>query len=254
MYNPIRRNRNIGTEKQGLGQNNKLKIASPYGETKAFFERLTDYTKETRTIHNHEFVFITEKTRKNSFHCCSVNDLEKIIQQIPPFHYGELKFIILRQPKKKEELLSPTWGRLIYSYEFENEYFPAIILDAIDITQKIKRSRKLSVHDQNELKRLMKDGHRFTETKRGFIANFEVEYCRNTQLYRTLLHEFGHYVHYLEVVEKPGNEQESYEDWEKRWSFYLKINQDEKEKFAHKYADEMKEKLLRQNIIPFAPL
>ena len=39
---------------------------------------------------------------------------------------------VRRQPKRKEEIISPVWGRLIYSYEFENDYCPAIILDAID--------------------------------------------------------------------------------------------------------------------------
>jgi len=38
MKNPIRRNRNIGTAKQGFGQNNKLKIPSPFGTLQAFYE------------------------------------------------------------------------------------------------------------------------------------------------------------------------------------------------------------------------
>lgn len=54
-----------------------------------------------------------------------------MITHIPSEDYGDLRFIILRQPKRKEEIISPVWGRLIYSFEFEHEYAPAIILDAV---------------------------------------------------------------------------------------------------------------------------
>lgn len=50
MFNPIRRNRNIGTPKQGYGSNNKLKIPYPCSISKSFFERLDTYTKVTRLI------------------------------------------------------------------------------------------------------------------------------------------------------------------------------------------------------------
>lgn len=253
MRNPTRRNRNFGTENQGFSQNNKLTISTPYGDTKIFHERLTEYFKETRIINNHEFVFIVEKTRVNSIHCCSINDIEIIIEQIPSKDYGDLKLIILRQPKRKEEILSPVWGRLSYYYEFEGENHPAIILDAIDLTKRLKWNKKLKVDDQQELERLKVDGHAFEETKRDYIVNFEFAPSRNTQLYRTLSHEFGHYVHYLEIVERPEIENEEYEDWEKRYDYYFKINKDEKEKFAQKYADKLKEKLVQRQIIPFEP-
>ena len=253
MRNPTRRNRNIGTENQGFSQNNKLTISSPYGNLKSFYERIDDYQKEYRTINNHEFIFVVEKTRENSIHSCSINDIEKIIEQIPIENYGELKFIILRQPKRKEEILSPVWGRLIYSYEFEDEYFPAIILDAIDLDKKISWTKKQTVEDQKEFERLKSDGHKFIEQKREFIAEFEPVFIRNTQLYRTLLHEFGHYVHYLEVVESPENDDEDYEEKEKRYDFYFSLPQTEKEKFAHNYAEKLKKKLIAEKVIPFQP-
>lgn len=115
MNNPLRRNRNIGTVKQGFGQDNKLTIPKPYGVLKSFYERLTDYQKIKLVINGHEFIFVVEQTRTDSQHSCSVADLETIIEQIPKEDYGELKLIVLRQPKRKEEVISPTWGRLIYS-------------------------------------------------------------------------------------------------------------------------------------------
>ncbi|THV57452.1 hypothetical protein [Chryseobacterium candidae] len=258
MYNPTRRNRNIGTKKQGHGQNNKLTISSPYGDLKSFYEKLTDYRKEVRLINNHEFVFIIENTRKNSMHSCSINDIQKIIENIPANDYGELKYIILRQPKRKEEILSPVWGRLIYSYNFENEYFPAIILDAIDLKKQLSWPKKQTIENQQEFERLKTDGHTFTETKRNFIAEFQPQNIRNTQLYRTLPHEFGHYVHYLEVVERPGykdNEKDMDGDaCDERMDLYFRIPKNEKEKFAHTYSEKFKNKLIDENKIPFDPL
>lgn len=49
--------------------------------------------------------------------------------------------MIYRQPKRKEEILSPVWDRLIYSYDYKNEYYPAIILDAIDYKRSLNGRR-----------------------------------------------------------------------------------------------------------------
>lgn len=254
MKNPARRNRNIGTAKQGHGQANRLVIPQPCGSVfKAFYERLTNYVKHKSVINGHEFLFIIEQTRTYSRHACSVADIETIIQQIPKEDYGDLKFIVLRQPKRKEEILSLTWGRLLYAYEFENEFSPAIILDAVDLTKKIKWSNKLSIDDQKEIERLIEDGHKFKNNGRHYVADYELEPSRNTQLYRTLPHEFGHYVQYLDCVERLGTEDEDYETWEVRRDKYFELPKVEKERFAHKYADNLKSKLIGKHIIPFEP-
>jgi hypothetical protein len=251
MYNPTRRNRNIGTSKQGHGQNNKLTIPKPCATSKTFTERLDKYEKLEKNINGHNFLFIIEQTRESSKHACSINDIERIIEQIPSYDFGNLKLIVLRQPKRKEETLSPVWGRLIYSYEFENDYFPAIILEAVDYTKRLKWAMNLSIESQKELERLKNDGHLINQNGRFFIADYKIENVRNTQLYRTLLHEFGHYVHYLREVEHPAIEDEPLERWELRHDNYFKIPQVEKEKFAHKYADTLRQKMIDNHIIPF---
>ena len=162
-----------------------------------------------------------------------------------------MKFIVLRQPKRKEEILSPAWGRLIYSYEFESEYFPAIILDAVDYTKKFKWTKKLSIENQQELERLKEDGHEICDNGKFYEAEYKFEFVRNTQLHRTLLHEFGHYVQYLELVDRPVIENEDFEVYEKRQENYFKLPKVEKERFAHKYADTLREKMKKQGIIPF---
>jgi len=251
MNNPTRRNRNLGTSKQGYGQNNKLVIPSPCITSKVFYERLSDYEKVTKLINGHEFLFVIEKTREGSFHACSIGDIEKIIKQIPVQDYGDLKLIIFRQPKRKEETLSPVWGRLIYSYELETNYLPAIIIEAVNYERKLKWPVKLSIEMQKEFERLKSDGHIFSNDSRYFVADYNLENVRNTQLYRTLPHEFGHYVHYLDVVVRPETEDESYEDWEQRSDTYFAIPSAEKEKFAHAYADQFKKQLTESGIIPF---
>lgn len=282
MRNPTRRNRNIGTSKQGYGQDNKLVIPYPAVEIKSFYERLSEYNVIERTINNHKFKFVVEKTRENSFHACTIDDIEKILTQIPKEDYGNLELIVLRQPTRKEENLKSVWGRLIYSYEFENEFYPAVIIEAVDFERSFKWNKKLSIESLKELERLKEDGHKIIMGKRYFEADYEIENIRNTQLYRTLPHEFGHYVHYLKTVEKPLSklkneveilgiqiadndtsksnplfdkwnslDDEYFKEKEKLGDKYFEIPTNEKEVFAHSYADKLKRKLKLEGKIPF---
>ena len=231
-----------------------MTIPKPCATSKTFIERLDNYEKFEKTIKDHHFLFVIEQTRESSKHSCSISDIEKIMEQIPSSDFGNLKLIILRQPKRKEEILSPVWGRLIYSYEFENDYSPAIILEAVDYSKQLKWATKLSIDSQKELERLKADGHSIKQGNRFLTADYKLENVRNTQLYRTLLHEFGHYVHYLQEVERPAIDDEPIENWELRNDNYFKIPQVETEKFAHKYADTLRQKLIDNNIIPFNPI
>jgi hypothetical protein len=244
MRNPTRRSRAIGTAKQGYSRANTLTIVTPHQTDKAFYERLGRYEKIEKRIKGHRFVFIIEQIRLHSSHACSVADVAGIIEQLPVMDYGELKFSVFRQPKRKEEIIAPVWGRFIYAYDFEGEYFPAIILEAVDYRRKLKWPVNLSVEAQRELARLRNDGHSIKHDGRFLTADFCLENVRNTQLYRTLPHEFGHYVHYLEVVERAAVEGEAPEMREARRDAYAKISHAEKEVFAHKYADKLRQKLL----------
>lgn len=254
MRDNTRRNRNIGTAKQGHGQNNKMQIAEPMynSDYRSYFERLEKYKKETREINGHEFVFITEELRQGSYHSCSVEDVCEMIKHVPPEDYGELKYIIFRQPKRKENIISPVWGRLIYSYEFEGDYYPAIILESFKENDFLKWPKSLSVERRIDMERLKRDGHQFIEDKRHYIISLLPENVRSTQLYRTLLHEFGHYVQYLTIVGEHKEDEET-EEWEKRWDFYHEsIPSSEKEVFAHTYADRLRKKLEEDGVIPFS--
>jgi len=251
LRNHTRRNRNIGTRKQGYGENNELTISSPAYTYKTFFERLTNYHKSNRTINVNQFRFVIEETRTSSEHACTIDDIAELIRHIPPADYMDLNLIVLRQPKRKEETLSSVWGRLIYAYEFEGETCPAIVIEAVDYDRIFRWPKKLDPEGRKELDRLREDGHPIVETKRYFESPYKLDNVRNTQLYRTLPHEFGHYKHFLQEVEEPATNEEPFEEWEKRYENYFKIPTAQKEQFAHKYAEELRKTLLDSNSIPF---
>ena len=249
MRNPTRRNRNIGTPKQGYGQNNRFKI--PIIHDLAFYERLGKYRQEFRYIQEQEFRFVIEETSKNYQHACTVNDVQRILQHINLTNLEHVGLIVFRQPKRKEQVLSAVWGRCIYSFEFEGKYYPAIVIEATDCSKKLKWTKRLKPDGQEELQRLREDGHEIITDKRHHIFNLTLENVRNTQLYRTLLHDMGHHAHYYEKVEAASHEEEDLTLWQKRWEEYCKISSMEKEKYAHQYADRLKKQLIDKGIIPF---
>lgn len=253
MKNPTRRNRNIGTAKQGYSKDNKLVIPRPAVVMKSFYERLTTYTKDSRTINGNRFQFVIEETRENSIHSCTVNDIAEILRHIKPVDYSRLKLIVLRQPKRKEEILNSVWGRLIYLYDFEGEVQPAIIIESQEIGKTLKWSTSLKPDFQKELERLSNDGHKIERTKREFLISSTTESIRSTQLYRTIPHEIGHYKHFLEEVGEieDSPDTETYEEYEIREDKYHNLNTDIKEKYAHNYADEFKTQMTKIGVLPF---
>jgi hypothetical protein len=282
MKNPIHRNRNIGTKTQGHGANNKLVIPYSCVVCKVYYEILGKYSIVERTIDSRNFKIVVEATRENSVHACSVGDVEAILRLIPIKDLGDLNLIIFKQTTRKEELLQGAWGRLVYSYEFEKDYVPAIILNSIVLEHSLKFSKRMSIDDQAEFRRLKEDGHQFVDEKRYFIAPIEIESSRTTQLYRTLLHEIGHYKQYYDMVLKPlenlkvkvdelsaqldGSDTTEtnpiFDKWdqlsdeydakeEENEKIYFSIPQNEREIFANRYADNLSKALENKGLIPF---
>ena len=240
MRNPSRRNRNIGTNKQGHGQNNRMVIPEPFYDQKIFWERLGKHRHFDMEIGGANYFFLVEETLENHAHACTVEDLMRMISFLPTEHLEGLEYIVLRQPTKKEQLLNPVWGRLAYFYGYEGHHAPAIILEAVDYSKTLVRGRKMRVEDQEEFQRLVDDGHEFTAHKRKFEAPFELDHVRNTQLYRTFLHEVGHYYQYLQFLGKDDG-MEAYE----------RLGIEEKEKFVHTYVEKIGKKFREEELLPF---
>ncbi len=243
-----KRNRNIGTAKQGYGRNNKFSIPQPSDTGLYFYERLQGISIEIIKVHGKNITVILEDLNKDFYYSFSPEEAQQILNNLPEEDLIGLGYLIFRQPKRKELILSRAWGRLIYSFEFQNVRSPAIIMEAIENTLTLSFPKKQSVELNLEFELLKKDGLCFTLEKREHIAEIDKEKMKSIQI-RTLLHEIGHYVHFLEVVERPGNEDEEHELWEERNDSYFSIPVYNKEIVANKYAMKHKSRLKQIGII-----
>lgn len=234
MHSPVKRNRNIGTSKQGHGQNNRFRIPDTWMDSKIFYERLNSPVRLKRKVRDKEYKFLIEPTLTDYTHSVTVDDIERIIGLLIGYVH-HMDIFVLRQPTRKQVVLSSVWGRLALYYEADACQGTAIIIEAQQINKPVKRSKSLDPATQKELLRLEKDGHKITLGKREFIIESTLESCRSTQLYRTIPHELGHYVDYItsgdtEYSSKPERQKEDY---------------------AHRYADEFIEKMVAESKIPF---
>jgi hypothetical protein len=235
MFSPTRRNRNIGTPKQGFGQDNRFQIPDTWHDDKIFYERLVNPVVIKKPIHGKQFVFYVEPTLTDYYHACTVDDIERLLSLLPAKDVLNMDLIILRQPTRKQTILDYPWGRLSLFYEAETCAGPAIVLESQAFNTSIKWSKSLSTEMKDELKRLEGDGHSITRNKRGIIIETSIDSCRNTQLYRTIPHELGHYVDFL----KSGKQ------------VYDSKPPLEKEVFANRYAEVFKKKMIEGSKIPF---
>lgn len=229
-----RRNRNIGTSKSGHGQDNRLVISICNRDAVAHYESLKSYTAVIREINAKAITFIVEETRVGSYHACTVDDIAHLLRYIPEPDVEAIELIVLRQPKRKEEILSPVWGRLGFYVEIGRHRGPAIFLESINLSKPMLLSKSLAPEVEIELRRLSRDGHEIATTKRHHVVSSSLTSVRATQLYRTLLHELGHQFDYRRNPK----------------AFDRKTSLD-KEVFAHRYADILQEELRKKKVIPF---
>jgi hypothetical protein len=232
-WDATRRNRNIGTAKQGLGQDNRLVI--PWCGLKIYYQNLTEYKVFLRSVHSRSLPFIVERTRADSCHACTIDDIARVLQHVPSSDFFGIDFIVLRQPKRKEEIINPVWGRIAYFAEIGTQRGRAIFLEAINPSIPIRWPKSLTPDMQQELERLRFDGHEIVTTRHGHRIKSSLESVRATQLYGTLLHEIGHSV-----------------DYDSDQGAFDRKSSLEKETFAHQYAEKQRERLVRFGVIPFA--
>ena len=88
-----------------------------------------------------------------------------------------------------------------------------------------------------EFERLRNDGHQLSR------VGSNPDSIRNTQLYRTRPHEMGHWVDWLEKVARPVSASVDR---------YFERPQSEREVFAHRYAEAVRDRLKNSGVIPFA--
>lgn len=246
-WNPTRRNRNLGTAKQGHGRDNRLIIPKGWPDDRVFWEVLRNPVAVRREVGTSDLTFLVQPPREGSFHACTIDDICHVLAFVPPDHLDGIDLIVLRQPTRKEQSLKPVWGRLAY-YAVAGRYSGTAIYLEAHTGNPSKWSLSLTPDDTAELDRLRADGHGVTKEKRGYRLDHTPQAIRSTQLYRTLLHELGHYVDWLEsVLNRPYVDDEA-EDERIRRAYETKPVR-AKEDFAHRYAAETGKRVPR-----FAPL
>ncbi|MCG7932149.1 MAG: hypothetical protein ABW104_18130 [Candidatus Thiodiazotropha sp. 6PLUC2] len=250
MRKPTRRNRNIGTKKSGYSQDNNMVIPQRKDDL-AFWEQLNNPVIIPIKAHDHEIAIFVEPVRDGYIHACTPQDIIKILELLPPDDVEEVEIIVLRQPKKKEEILSPVWGRYLYYVDFDKYNGSAICIEAIKPHTIVKWGSSLSPFEQKELKLLEQDGDRIEQVKRGWNIHTTPESVRNRQLYRTLPHEFGHAVDYARNCLEPCVDAKTEEEDEYISKVFDSKPTLEKEEFANRYAKAFYEKHFRLGNIPF---
>ena len=248
-YNPVRRNRNIGTKKSGLGQDNRLKVSWAWADDRIFYERLVNPIEIEIEVNGVNTHVIVEPTLKGFSHSCTIDDICRVLELIPTAHIEDISAFVLRQPKRKEQILKPVWGRLVYWSNVCGHSGPMIYLEAQNENKPLKWTKSLTPDMASELNRLRKDGYSINADKRSHIIKGTLKTIRNTQLYRTLPHEIGHYVDYLTKVEHPSLEDP--DSWSMLDDKYHSRPHKERESFAHRYADEFLLQRLDDRQLPF---
>lgn len=236
-WNPGRRNRNAGTKAHGHGLNNKMTIPESWHEAKCFYEYLASYDVVKRRIAGCDLVFLVEPTRAGWFHPCTVEDVCFALSALPPEHVATFDLVVMRQPTRKQRLLSPVWGRAIFAFDVAEYSGAAIVLEAQN-NEPVAWPLSLSPAEARELDRLRADGHEVRKSKRKLEIVTTPQSLRNTMLYRTLLHEVGHHVDHSQCPR---------DQWHGRTSL-------SKEDYAHRYATEALTKLRERGVVPFAQL
>lgn len=251
-YNPTRRNRNIGTSKQGHGQNNRMVIPQLFASHHGSTAQIGPHEKLIREVNGKRTTFIVEHPNGGCLHACTVEDVLFMLSHIPSADWMGLDTFVFRQSTRKTRIINPAWGRLYY---LANLTFsprrarwsgPAIFLEACEVNDVSKWSTSsLDREGENELERLRADGHDIGRIGRNHIISTNIDAVRSTQLYRTLLHEIGHWVDWLEKVESREG------DFGDLIDLYFARPETEREAFAHRYADNWREILRSKGIIPF---
>ncbi|MAG92940.1 MAG: hypothetical protein CMJ48_04235 [Planctomycetaceae bacterium] len=251
--NPNRRNRKIGTAAQGRGQDNSLTIPQNWRDTRIYWEKMSDCRKVVREVYGTPISFFVQPPKPGFIHACTPDDVAGVLSLLPPGDVRGIGAVLLRQPTRKQALLSPVWGRLGFCVDVGPYQGAAIVLEAFNTDEPIKWSKSLGPDHQKELQRLERDGHHITATKREYVIRVSPESLRAGILYRTLLHEIGHWVDWTRSVEIPPLRVADETTWESREARYASRPQREREDAAHRYADQMSAELYARRSIPFAP-
>lgn len=255
-WRPERRNRKIGTAASGFSKSNNMRIPESWldkdGKARFYYERAElDFVRKV-SLNNKTLRVLYEIPRAGFTYGCSPSDVIHLLSKITVRGWEFPELILFRQPTRKQTKHYPVWGRFLYYAEIGGFCGPAVILEAQKVGSRIRWPNKCSLESRAELERLKNDGHCFESCKREQVANLEENAVRNTILYRTILHELGHWVQYQkEVLSSPA---QIFEKENTSEDIYFSKPSPERECFAHRFADDLASDLKLRGLIPFSPI
>ncbi|MEX0364907.1 MAG: ImmA/IrrE family metallo-endopeptidase [Ruegeria sp.] len=256
VWRPERRNRNIGTSSSGYSKSNDMRIPASWedkhGNYTLYYERLEVARFQETPIGDFRLKILYEEPRVGHTYGCSPSDVIKVLTLAADLVPSLPDIVAFRQPTRKQRQQHPVWGRFLYFGEFGRHEGAAIILEAQELNAPLSWPKRMSLEDRAEFLRLVEDGHSFTEAKRRFQSTLAEAPIRNTVLYRTLLHELGHWVHYhQEVLNSPTA---LHENQDIASDLYFSKSVSEREDYAHAFAEKLRQALRQTDEIPFDPL
>jgi hypothetical protein len=199
MYNPIRRNRNIGTKKAGFKSQSVFKDAPCQGH------HFLKSEKRKEIIHGTPVTFYIDTPRIGYVHSCSVEDVVGILNQLPKEDVEGIEHIQFKQSSRKQNNFSPAWGRLYY--HVPPKWHPLLVVEAQPCPLVIKTDLSLDSFWQAEVEFLKECCEVYKLEKRHHRFVFGIPHIRKVQLFRTVPHEIGHWVDYkLGLDERPDKE------------------------------------------------
>lgn len=207
------------------------------GKVSAFYERLDSASEQEVAIDGFQLRILYEQPRDGFSYGCTPADVIRILRRVVHLSPVLPDIIAFRQPTRKQQKQKTVWGRFLFHAELGKHKGTAIILEAQELGSILKWPKRMTVEDREEYDRLVSDGHEFVEKKRHFQAELTEVAVRNTKLYRTLLHEIGHLVHYHQSVH---NQQTALdESLEIARDLHFAIPNSEREIFAHSFSDKL---------------
>ena len=255
LWRPERRNRKIGTKSSGYSKSKDMRIPESWldkhGKCSFYYERLQRPLVEQVAIARHHLTFLYDPPHEGFSYGCSPSDVAKLLASVSSLAPALPNIVAFRQPTRKQRQQNPVWGRFLYFAEFGEHCGTALVLEAQELGAQLKWPKRMTLEDRAEFERLILDGHGCVETKRHHVIVLTEESLRNTKLYRTLLHEVGHLADYHQKVLReqtaldPSNDAAA--------DLYFSRPTSEREAFAHRFAEQLRQRLLEDGAIPFEP-
>ena len=113
----------------------------------------------------------------------------------------------------------------------------------------LKWGKKLTPFYEKELRALEADGHEIERVKRGYDVKTTPISVRNTHLFRTLSHEIGHAVDYLEYSISPSIDAATEAESEYIKNTFKSKPTIDKEEYANRYAKKFYDR--NSDVLPF---